>query len=391
MELRAVLDLRAPGAKAKGESRRGGEAVEVPGRPSHSQSQGTGRRGPPRAWMSAMIPFSVLDLCPVPDGSDAGTALRNARDLAQHAERWGYGRYWLAEHHNMVGIASAATSVVAGYVAEATSTIRVGAGGIMLPNHAPLAIAEQFGTLATLYPGRIDLGLGRAPGSDGITARALRRNLSDADTFPRDVLELQHYFGPVEPGQPVRAVPGQGLDVPLFILGSSTYGGQLAAALGLPHAFASHFAPAQMRDSAAAYRRDFQPSAQLARPHMMFCLNVTAADTDAEAARLFTSVEQQFINLRLGTPGKLPRPISDPGHAWGPRESMVLRSALSEAIVGSRDTVRRGLDAFVAEHRPDELLITAMVHDHAARLRSFEIVADVADALRRPAPMSDAA
>ena len=328
-----------------------------------------------------MIPFSVLDLCPVPDGSDAGQALRNSRDLAQHAERWGFQRFWLAEHHNMTGIASAATAVVAGFVAEGTERIRIGAGGVMLPNHSPLVIAEQFGTLAALYPGRIDLGLGRAPGSDGITARALRRNLADADDFPRDVLELQHYFQPSEPGQRVQSVPGAGLDVPLFVLGSSTYGGQLAAALGLPHAFASHFAPAQMRESAAVYRHQFQPSAQLKAPHMMFCLNVTAADTDEQARHLFTSVEQQFINLRLGTPGKLPRPIGDRDHRWGPREQMVLQSALSESIVGSRDTVRRGLEAFIAEHRPDEILVTAMVHDHAARLRSFEIVAEVRDAL----------
>ncbi len=338
-----------------------------------------------------MIPYSVLDLCPVPEGSDAGQALRNTRELAQHAERWGFHRYWLAEHHNMTGIASAATSVVAGYVAEGTRTIRVGAGGVMLPNHAPLAIAEQFGTLAALYPGRIDLGLGRAPGSDGLTARAMRRNLSEADGFPRDVLELQHYFQPTEPGQQVQAVPGAGLDVPMFILGSSTYGGQLAAALGLPHAFASHFAPAQMRDSAAVYRHQFQPSAQLAKPHMMFCLNVTAADTDDEARHLFTSVEQQFINLRLGTPGKLPRPIADRDHRWGPREQMVLQSALSQSIVGSRETVKRGLEAFMAEHRPDEILVTAMVHDPAARLRSFEIVSEVFRSIEAAPGLSNAA
>ncbi|MGI3901636.1 MAG: LLM class flavin-dependent oxidoreductase [Janthinobacterium lividum] len=338
-----------------------------------------------------MIPYSVLDLCPVPDGSDAGQALRNTRELAQNAERWGYQRYWLAEHHNMTGIASAATSVVAGYVAEGTRTIRVGAGGVMLPNHAPLAIAEQFGTLAALFPGRIDLGLGRAPGSDGLTARAMRRNLTDADNFPRDVMELQHYFQAAEPGQQVQAVPGAGLNVPLFILGSSTYGGQLAAALGLPHAFASHFAPAQMRESAAVYRHNFQPSAQLAKPHMMFCLNVTAAETDEEAHYLFTSVEQQFIKLRLGTPGKLPRPIEDRDHRWGPREQMVLQSALSQSIVGSRETVRSGLEAFVAEHRPDEILVTAMVHDPAARLRSFEIVSDVFRALAAVPGLSNAA
>ena len=338
-----------------------------------------------------MIPFSVLDLCPVPDGADAGQALRNTRDLGRLAESLGYRRYWLAEHHNMTGIASAATAVVAGYVAEGTRTIRVGSGGIMLPNHSPLVIAEQFGTLAALYPGRIDLGLGRAPGSDGLTARALRRGLADVDDFPRDVLELQHYFAPAEPGQRIQAVPGAGLDVPLFILGSSTYGGQLAAALGVPHAFASHFAPAQMRESAAAYRQQFQPSARWAKPHMMFCLNVTAADTDAEARHLFTSVEQQFINLRLGTPGKLPAPLADRDHRWGAREQMVLQSALSEAIVGSRETVRRGLEAFVAEHRPDEILVTAMIHDHAARRRSFEIVAEVRDAMAAPRAISDAA
>ncbi len=338
-----------------------------------------------------MIPLSVLDLCPVPEGAEVAEALHNTRDLARHAEGWGYHRFWLAEHHNMVGIASAATAVVAGYVADATRTIRVGAGGVMLPNHSPLVIAEQFGTLAALYPGRIDLGLGRAPGSDGLTARALRRGLADVDDFPRDVLELQHYFGPAEPGQRVRAVPGAGLEVPLFILGSSTYGGQLAAALGLPHAFAAHFAPAQLRESAAVYRQQFQPSAQLAAPHLMVCLNVTAADTDEEARFLFTSVEQQFINLRLGTPGKLPRPIADRGHQWGPREQMVLQSALSQAIVGSRDTVRRGLEAFMAEHRPDEILVTAMIHDHAARLRSFEIVAEIRDAMAAAPRISDAA
>ncbi|WP_237477780.1 LLM class flavin-dependent oxidoreductase [Lichenibacterium dinghuense] len=328
-----------------------------------------------------MIPFSVLDLAPVPEGSDAGDALRNARSLAQRAEALGFHRYWLAEHHNMVGIASAATAVAAMHVLDGTSTIRVGAGGVMLPNHAPLAIAEQFGTLAALHPGRVDLGLGRAPGSDGVTARAMRRTLTDPDDFPRDVMELQHYFADAQPGQQVRAVPGEGLGVPITILGSSTYGGQLAAALGLPHAFAAHFAPAQMRESIALYRAHFRPSAQLVRPHMMVCLNVTAADTDEEARHLFTSVEQQFIALRLGTPGKLPRPLADRAHEWGPRERMVLQSALSQAIVGSRDTVRRGLEAFVAEHRPDEILVTAMVHDHAARLRSFEIVAEVRDAM----------
>ena len=325
---------------------------------------------------AAMIPYSVLDLSPIAEGDDAAQALSNSRDLARHAEGLGYHRFWLAEHHNMPGIASAATSIVIGHVAAGTSRIRVGAGGIMLPNHSPLVIAEQFGTLATLFPNRIDLGLGRAPGSDQITARALRRDMVDPDTFPRDVLELQALFAPAGPNQRVRAVPGAGLDVPLYILGSSTFGGQLAAALGLPHAFAAHFAPAQMRESMAAYRQTFRPSEQSSKPHMMVCLNVTAAETDAEARHLFTSVEQAFVNLRTGMPGKLPRPIADPNHAWEPREAMVLHSALSQAIVGSRETVRRGLETFIAQHHPDEILVTAMIHDHQARLRSFGIVAE---------------
>ena len=337
-----------------------------------------------------MIPFSVLDLSPIPEGADAAQALSNTRDLAQHAEALGYRRFWLAEHHNMPGIASAATAIVIGHVAAATSRIRVGAGGIMLPNHSPLVIAEQFGTLATLFPDRIDLGLGRAPGSDQITARALRRDMVDPDTFPRDVLELQALFAPAGPNQRVRAVPGEGLEVPLYILGSSTFGGQLAAALGLPHAFAAHFAPAQMRDSMAIYRQTFRPSQQCAKPHMMVCLNVTAADTDAEARHLFTSVEQAFINLRTGMPGKLPRPIDDPDHTWEPREQMVLQSALSHAIVGSRDTVRRGLESFIGHYQPDEIVVTAMIHDHEARLRSFAIVAE-AFAAMAATPLAQAA
>lgn len=328
-----------------------------------------------------MIPLSILDLSPVPQGSEAGQALRNTRDLAQHAERWGYSRYWLAEHHNMVGIASAATSVVIGYVADGTSTIRVGAGGIMLPNHSPLVIAEQFGTLEALFPGRIDLGLGRAPGSDGITARALRRDLTGSDTFPQDVLELQHYFEPTSPGQAVQAVPGAGLRVPLWILGSSLFGAQLAAALGLPYAFASHFAPAQMRPAIDIYRKQFRPSAQLAEPYVMLGLNVFVADTDLEARRLFTSVQQQFINLRRGTPGKLQPPIEDPDHAWGPSDRFLLDQALSLAVVGSPETVRQGLDGFVLAHKPDELMVTAQIYDHQARLKSFELLAEVRDAI----------
>ncbi|HTN84901.1 MAG TPA: LLM class flavin-dependent oxidoreductase [Sorangium sp.] len=253
-----------------------------------------------------MIPFSVLDLSPIVQGGDAAQALHNTLDLARHAERLGYRRYWLAEHHNMGGVASAATSVVIAHVAGGTSTIRVGAGGIMLPNHAPLVIAEQFGTLASLFPGRIDLGLGRAPGSDPLTARALRRNLAgDVDGFPQDVLELMGYFRPAEPGQPVRAVPGAGLDVPIWILGSSLFGAQLAAALGLPYAFASHFAPGQLMQAIALYRREFRPSAQLAQPRLMLGFNVFAAETDEEARRLWSSLQQAFINLRRGRPVRI--------------------------------------------------------------------------------------
>ncbi len=324
-----------------------------------------------------MIPLSVLDLSPVPQGADPGQALRNSRDLARHAEAWGYRRFWMAEHHNMTGIASAATAVALGFVAEATSSIRLGAGGIMLPNHAPLVIAEQFGTLASLYPGRVDLGLGRAPGSDGITARALRRDPMSADSFPRDVLELQHYFEAAKPGQAVRAVPGEGLQVPLYILGSSLFGAQLAAALGLPYAFASHFAPAQMRQALDIYRRDFKPSAQLGHPYVILGVGIFAADTDAEARRLFTSVQQQFINLRRGTPGKLQPPIEDPNHRWEPQEQSVLEQTLSASLVGSPETVARDFEAFVLAHRPDEIMATAQIFDHEARLRSFELLAEV--------------
>ena len=328
-----------------------------------------------------MVPLSILDLSPVPQGMEPGQALRNTRDLARHAEGWGYNRYWLAEHHNMVGIASAATSVVIGYVAEGTSTIRVGAGGVMLPNHSPLVIAEQFGTLAALFPGRIDLGLGRAPGSDGVTARALRRDLTTADTFPQDVMELQHYFEPAAPGQAVQAVPGAGLDVPLWILGSSLFGAQLAAALGLPYAFASHFAPAQMRSAVEIYRRQFRPSAQLDKPYVMLGLNVFVAETDGEARRLFTSVQQQFINLRRGTPGKLQPPIDDPNHAWSASDQFLLDQALSQSVVGAPGTVRQGLESFLLTHKPDEVMVTAQIYEHVARLKSFELLAGVRDAM----------
>jgi len=323
-----------------------------------------------------MIPLSVLDLSPITEGGDAGLALRRTLELARRAEALGYNRYWLAEHHNMPGIASAATAVVIGHVAAGTSTIRVGAGGIMLPNHAPLVIAEQFGTLEALHPGRIELGLGRAPGTDQHTAHALRRNLTgDVDQFPRDVLELQHYFRPAEPGQYIRAVPGEGLGVPLWILGSSLYGAQLAAALGLPYAFASHFAPAALMQAIAIYRERFEPSEQLARPYVMLGVNVVVAESDAEAAFLRTSVLQSFVNLRSGRPGKLPPPVEDYEATLGPAERHMLDEALSCSVWGAPATVRAGLDAFVARTGADELMVTTHIFDHAKRLRSFELLA----------------
>ena len=329
-----------------------------------------------------MIPLSVLDLSPVVEGGDVSQSLANTLDLARHAERLGYKRYWLAEHHNMPGIASAATSVVIGHVAAGTSSIRVGAGGIMLPNHAPLVIAEQFGTLAALHPGRIDLGLGRAPGTDPLTARALRRNLAgDVDSFPQDVVELMGYFAPSEPGQRVRAVPGEGLDVPIWILGSSLYGAQLAAMLGLPYAFASHFAPAELERAIAIYRERFQPSAQLERPYVMAGLNVIAADADAEARRLFTSAQQAFINLRSGRPGKLPPPVDDIEPLLEGPARLMLQQVLSAAVVGSPATVRQGLSDFVARTGVDEVIVTAQIYDHAARLRSYEILAHAREEL----------
>jgi luciferase family oxidoreductase group 1 len=327
-----------------------------------------------------MIPFAVLDLSPITQGGDAGQALRNTLDLARHAERWGYQRYWLAEHHNMTGIASAATAVAIGYVAGGTQRIRVGAGGIMLPNHAPLVIAEQFGTLESLYPGRIDLGLGRAPGSDQVTARALRRGLGgDADAFPQDVVELMAYFGPAAPGQPVRAVPGAGLNVPIWILGSSLFGAQLAAALGLPFAFASHFAPDQMMNAIELYRQRFRPTDERPTPRVMLGLNVFAADDDAEARRLFSSLQQAFLNLRQGRPGPLPPPVEDFDDRLLPQERAMLAHALSCSVVGSPETVRRGIARFIAETGADEIMVTAQMFDHAARLRSFEITASVRD------------
>jgi luciferase family oxidoreductase group 1 len=325
-----------------------------------------------------MPPLSILDLVPVPQGSTPAIALRHSLDLVRHAERLGYTRYWVAEHHNMTGIASAATSVVIGYLAGGTSTIRVGAGGVMLPNHSPLVIAEQFGTLASLYPGRIDLGLGRAPGSDQTTVRAMRRDPRASDHFADDVQELQALFGPVRPGQAVQAVPGAGLEVPLWILGSSTFGAQLAAALGLPYAFASHFAPDSLHDALLLYHRHFKPSAQLAKPHAMVGLNVVAADTDAEAQRLFTSQQQAFANLLRGRPGPYQPPIDDIEAYWSPAEKAHASRMLACSVVGSPEIVQRGLERFAEETRADELMVVSAVYDPAARRRSYEIVAEVA-------------
>lgn len=328
-----------------------------------------------------MIPFSILDLAPVTEGSDTTQAFRNTLDLAQLGERLGYHRYWLAEHHNMPGIASAATAVLIGYVAGGTSTIRVGAGGIMLPNHAPLQVAEAFGTLASLYPGRIDLGLGRAPGTDQPTAKALRRYFDGADNFPHDVLELLGYFEPAKPGQAVRAVPGAGVDVPVWLLGSSLFSARLSAQLGLPFAFASHFAPDAMDEALAVYRRDFQPSPRLQQPHAMLGLNVVAADSDAEARRLFTTQQQSFINLRRGRPGLIPAPIDDIDSYWTPPEKLMVERALACAVVGGVDAVADGINAFVARHRPDEVLVTANIFDHEARRHSFELASVARDRL----------
>jgi luciferase family oxidoreductase group 1 len=323
-----------------------------------------------------MIPFSVLDLAPVPQGATPGDALRNARDLARHAERLGYRRYWLAEHHNMVGIASAATSVAICYVAGGTSTIRVGSGGVMLPNHAPLIIAEQFGTLESLFPGRIDLGLGRAPGTDQRTSRALRRDPAAADSFPQDVLELQALLGPLQPGQAVQAVPGTGLEVPIWILGSSLFGAQLAAMLGLPYAFASHFAPDALMPALAAYRARFEPSRQLAAPHAMVGVNVIAAETDEEARRLFTSAQQSFTNLFRGTRGQLRPPIDNIESYWSPAEKAQASAMLACSFVGSRRTVRDGLARFIDHTGADELMVASAIFDHGARKRSYEILAE---------------
>ncbi len=324
-----------------------------------------------------MPPLSILDLSPITEGSDAAQSFRNSLALARHGERLGFTRYWLAEHHGMPGIASAATAVLLAYIGAGTSTIRIGAGGVMLPNHSPLVIAEQFGTLESLYPGRIDLGLGRAPGSDQRTARALRRDLdTSAEQFPQDVVELMDFLSK-SPRQAVRAVPGTGLEVPIWILGSSTFGAQLAAHLGLPYAFASHFAPQQMMQAIRIYRETFRPSAQLAKPYVMLGFNVFAADTDAEAEFLASSWQQAFVNLRSGRPGRLPPPVAGYREGVGPAERALLDSVLSCAAVGAPETVRAGVEAFVARTGADELMITTQVFDPAARLRSYEILARV--------------
>ena len=326
--------------------------------------------------MPVMTQLSVLDLSPIVQGGDAGQALRHSLEVARHVERLGFHRYWMAEHHNMPGIASAATAVALAHVAAGTKTIRIGSGGIMLPNHAPLMIAEQFGTLAALHPGRVDLGLGRAPGTDQRTAQALRRYFDAADRFPQDVVELLRWLEPPQEGQAVRAIPGEGSDIQVWILGSSTFGAQLAAALGLPYAFASHFAPADLEAALAVYRREFQPSERLSKPKVMLGVTAVAADTEAEAKLLFTSLQQSFVALRTGRPGRMPPPDANFAANLPPEARDLAAGALRRAIVGDPGQVRRGLAEFAARHDADELIITSSIYDHAARLRSFEIVAE---------------
>lgn len=324
-----------------------------------------------------MTPLSILDLVRITQDTDARGALDNARDLARHAEDWGFRRFWVAEHHNMAGVASAATAVVVGHIAAGTKTIRVGAGGIMLPNHAPLVIAEQFGTLERLFPGRIDLGLGRAPGTDQLTLRALRRSAMASDEFPRDVLELQAFLAPAAPGQRIQAVPAAGTNVPLWILGSSLFGASLAAEFGLPYAFASHFAPGELLRALEVYRSRFKPSAQLAKPYAMVGVNVIAAETDAEAKRLATTQQMSFTNLIRGARGLSRPPIANIEDYWSPEEKAQVAPMLARSVVGSPKTVAAGLDALVAETAADELIVVSDVYDHKARLRSFELIAEV--------------
>jgi luciferase family oxidoreductase group 1 len=332
-----------------------------------------------------MTSLSVLDLAPIAEGSDAATALKCARDLAQHAERWGYRRYWLAEHHNMDGLACSATAVLVGHIAGGTHTIRVGSGGIMLPNHAPLVVAEQFGTLATLYPGRIDLGLGRAPGTDQATARALRRHLQvdNEEGFPQDVMELQRYLAKPEAGEPghaVRAIPGTGTQVPIWLLGSSLYSAQLAAWLGLPFAFASHFAPDMLMQALEVYRSSYRPSAEWPRPHAMVGMNVVAADTDEEAARLYTSIQQRFLGMVRGRRGPLPVPVASMDGLWNEAERAQVERMLAVSVVGSPASVTQGLRALLERTGADELIVAGAIHDHTARLHSYELAAQCAAA-----------
>ena len=329
--------------------------------------------------IAPMVPLSILDLAPIVEGSDAATALRHSLDLAQHAEHWGYQRFWVAEHHNMDGVASSATAVLIAYVAGGTERIRVGSGGVMLPNHAPLVIAEQFGTLATLHPGRIDLGLGRAPGTDQLTARALRRHLNsnEEDDFARDVVELMAYLDAPQPGQAVRAIPGMGTQVPVWILGSSLYGAQLAAYLGLPYAFASHFAPDLLEQALDVYRETFRPSARWPKPHAMVGVNGVAADSDAEGARLLTSLQQRFLGMRRGVRGPLPRPVDSMDPLWHEAERIGVQRMLAATASGGPEKVARELQAIADRTGANELIIAGAIHDHAARLRSYEILADV--------------
>ena len=331
--------------------------------------------------MHPMTPLSILDLAPIVEGSDATQALKNSLDLAQHAESWGYRRYWVAEHHNMDGVASSATAVLIGHIAGGTKTIRVGSGGVMLPNHAPLVIAEQFGTLATLYPGRIDLGLGRAPGTDRLTMHALRRSLSgnDEEGFPRDVLELQTYLSAAGGEQPVRAIPGIGTQVPIWLLGSSLYSAQLAAYLGLPFAFASHFAPDLLLQALQVYRSTYRPSQRWPKPHAMVGVNVVCADTDDAAAWAFTSIQQRFLGMQHGRRGPLPAPIAPAQleSLWSPQEKAGVQRMLAAAAVGSPDSARQQLDAIIEQTAADELIVAGAIHDHAARLRSYELLASL--------------
>ena len=328
------------------------------------------------------IPYSILDISPIPAGFTAADALRNSLDIAQHAEKWGYTRYWVAEHHNMTGNASSATAVLIGYLAAGTSHIRVGSGGVMLPNHAPLVIAEQFGTLESLYPGRIDLGLGRAPGTDQMTARALRRDLLGSDDrFPQDVRELQHYLGPLQDGQSVKAIPGANTEVPIWILGSSLYGAQLAAHFGLPYAFASHFAPEQLLEAMKIYRELFKPSDKLDKPYCAFLMNVVAADTDEEAAHLFTTLQQNVVRMRRNTRGQLPPPIPNLDEFCEPHEKAAAAHTLQVSAVGSLETIKKEMRHWLDATRANEIIMTGQIHNHQARLRSFEIAAQAAKSL----------